>query len=153
MSTKLDYQQVIKAAYDEASEAIKVLQVGSGGSSGSDVVINGVNTTDTLNVSENFTILSSVDTSSINGSSGAFTQVIASLSDDCCKIIPYDTTGIKVGLYTGAPASEQLLVILGPGQDQPIPCSVITGTRLSVRSMESGGASGGSLILTFIGRT
>lgn len=152
MTTKLDYQQAIKKAYDDSSEAIRVLQVGSGGASGSDVIINGISTTDVLNVKEDFTVLTSVDTQTINGSAGAFTEVVASLSDDCVKILPYDTTGIKIGVYTGALSSEQLMVILGPGQDQPVPCNLASGTRISVRSMEVGGASGGSLILSFIGR-
>jgi hypothetical protein len=132
MTTKLDYQQVIQKVYDEGSEALRTTGGGAG--------------------SQDYVVLSSVDTTTINGNAGAFVEVVASLSAECVQVIPYDTTGKKIGVYSGAPASEQLLFILGPGQDQPVPCTIASGSRISVRSTEATGAVSGSLILTFVGR-
>ena len=141
MSSKLDFQQIIKKVYDPVEEALNVTGISGGGGP-------------TSNVTEDFTVLTSVDTlaGSINGSAGAFTEVVASLSDDCVAITPYETTGRKIGVYTGAAASETLLFILGPGQDTPMRVDLAAGTRISIRSTEVTGPSSGSLILTFSGR-
>jgi len=152
MSSKLDFQQILKAVYDSTEEALRTTSGSVGGSSA--VSITGIDTTDVLNVAENFEVLTSVDTlaASINAVTGSFTQVVASLAADCVLITPYETTGKKIGLYTGALSSEVLQFIIGPGQDTPMQVNIPAGTRISIRSTENPGPSAGSLILTFTGR-
>jgi len=154
MPSKLDFQQIIKKVYDANEEALTVTGI-SGGGAASDVTITDVTASNPLPVIEEFTVITSIDTDSgsINGSAGAFTEVVASLAADCVIITPYETTGKKIGVYTGAAASEVLLFILGPGQDTPMRVDLAAGTRISIRSTEVTGPSSGSLILTFSGRS
>ncbi len=154
MTTKLDYEQVIKHSYSEADEALRVLPVT--GISGSDsITIAGISTSDSLNVKQTYSILDSVDTlfSDIQAATGSLTVVVTSLSDECVKILPYETTGSKIGLYTGPASGESLLFIIGPGQDNPVDCQIDSGTRITIRSMEDSAPEAGSLILTFNGRS
>jgi len=150
-TTKLDFQQIIKKVYDEGTESLKTTGAGGGGNN---VTIVDVTSTSSLPVTEDFTVLASIDTdnANINGSGGAFTEVITSLADDCVMVSPYETTGKKIGVYIGAAASETLLFIVGPGQDMPVRVDLMAGTRISIKSTEVTGPSSGSLILTFHGR-
>ena len=154
MTSKLDFQQIIKKVFNEEEGALEVTGISGGGVS-SNVTIDDITTTTPMPVTEDFTVQASVDTlaASINDSAGAFTQVVASLASDCTQIAPYETTGKKIGVYTGAAASEVLLFIIGPGQDTPVRVDLPAGTRISIRSTEAVAPSSGSLILTFSRRS
>lgn len=92
-----------------------------------------------------------VDATTINGSAGAFTQVVASLAADVKKIQIADTSGSFIGVYTGPASSEALKFIFGPGSDSTIDVNIPSGTRISLRSMEASAPTSGSIVLNFIG--
>lgn len=93
------------------------------------------------------------DTSStnINGSAGAFVVAVASLAAACKKIRIADTTGLFIGVYTGAPAAETLAFIINPGQSNEIEHSIAAATRITVRAMDTTAISSGLLCMQFLG--
>lgn len=88
----------------------------------------------------------------INGSGGNPTQVVASLAANVKKMQILDTTGAFIGLYTGAALSEVLQFIIGPGSDQTIEHSISSGTRISLKRLDSATAiSSGFISINFMG--
>ena len=88
----------------------------------------------------------------IPGSGGGFLQIIASTAADIKKINFIDTTGGFIGLYTGAAASEALKCVIGPGSDVTLDVQISSGTRLTLRRMDSATAlSVGHLSMNFLG--
>lgn len=88
----------------------------------------------------------------INGNAGAFVQIVASTAATAKKLQILDTTGGFIGLYTGAAASEVLKLVIGPGSDQTIEASIASGTRLSVRRLDSTSAlTSGFLAINILG--
>lgn len=86
----------------------------------------------------------------INGSAGAFQEIVASLAAAVKKIQWQDDIGQFIGVYTGAAASEVLACIIGPGgsaYDIQIPA----GTRISIRSMNAANITSGQAAITFLG--
>lgn len=131
----LDYEQVIRQASDDVNGALRVnLVAGSLSTAG---------TTPKYSVE--------IPYSSINGSGGAFYQVVASTSAAISKIVPQEQTGTAIGVYTGAAASETLLCILAPGQDTPVDVVIASGTRITVKATGASAPVAGSLFLTLIG--
>lgn len=92
-----------------------------------------------------------IDYTSIAGSGGAFYQLVASTSQALVKIIPYDTTGVAIGLYTGAAASEVIAVRMGPGYDVATDLIVPAGTRLSLRGLAVAAPTAGKFYIQLIG--
>ncbi len=92
-----------------------------------------------------------VDATTINGSAGAFVQVVASLAQKCTKIQIMDTGGVHMGIYVGAAASEVLKAQYAPGSDQTLEVEIEAGERISLRSMEVSGPSSGFISMNFIG--
>jgi len=92
-----------------------------------------------------------IDFSSINGSAGAFYQLVASTSQALVKIIPYDTTGVAIGLYTGAAASEVIAVKMGPGYDVATDLVIASGTRLSLKGLAAAAPTAGKFYIQLIG--
>lgn len=92
-----------------------------------------------------------VDFSSINGSGGSFYEIVASTSQALVKIIPYDTTGVAIGLYTGAAASETIAVRMGPGYDVPTDLVISAGTRLTLRGLAAAAPTAGKFYIQLIG--
>jgi hypothetical protein len=95
-----------------------------------------------------------LDTSSTNipGSSGSPVTLTASLAANVKKLQFIDTTGGFIGLYTGAAASEVLILVIGPGSDSIIEHSITSGTRISAKRLDSTTAlSSGILAINFIG--
>lgn len=133
MSTQLDPGQVIKGAYDETSQSLKVSVISS--SVGNTTVIES----------------DVVAFGSINGSGGARTQITASTSALIAKLIPNEQTGVAMDIYTGAAASEVLLVTLAPGQDNVVDVDVPAGTRLSIRAHGASAPASGSVYLIWCG--
>lgn len=91
------------------------------------------------------------DATGINGSAGAFVEVVSSTAADVKKIQVMDTSGVFMGIYTGAAASEVLKFIYAPGSDQTIEVNIPSGTRISLRSMESAAPTGGDIAFNFLG--
>jgi hypothetical protein len=88
----------------------------------------------------------------INGSAGALVQVVASTAAETKALQILDTTGGFIGLYTGAPASEVLRLVIGPGSDQTIQHTIPISTRITVRRLDSTTAlSSGFLAINFLG--
>jgi hypothetical protein len=88
----------------------------------------------------------------INGSAGAFVTLVASTAADVKRIQVLDTTGAFLGLYTGAAASEVLKIIIGPGSDLTTDCVIPSGTRVSVRRLDSStNVTAGNLAINFLG--
>lgn len=119
----------------------------------------GTNTIGNVNVN-NLDIVDFIDTTpvldasvtTINGSAGAFVTLVASLAATVRRVQVLDTTGAFLGLYTGPAASEVLKVIIGPGSDQIIDCAIPSGTRVSVRRLDStDNVTTGNLAINFLG--
>lgn len=92
-----------------------------------------------------------LDASTIQGSAGAFLQVVASMPRDTKKIRVHSTTGIYVGVYEGPAASETFVDSFGPGADYEFPAKISAGSRVSLRSMETvGGGAGDLLFMDFL---
>jgi hypothetical protein len=110
----------------------------------------------TINQNQHLDIVDFMDTpvvagTVINGSAGAFTEIVASLAANVKVMEILDTTGVVVGLYSGAAASEVLIDILPLGGGTRIN-EIPTGTRLSVKGMEATGGAVGTLFgITFKG--
>jgi hypothetical protein len=93
-----------------------------------------------------------LDTSStnINGSAGAFVQVVASTASAVKALRIADTTGEFIGIYTGAAASETLKAIIEPGMADTLPATIAAGTRITLRSMGSSTISTGKITIQFL---
>ena len=94
-----------------------------------------------------------LDTSStnINGSAGAFVQVVSSLGNACKKIRIADTTGQFIGVYTGGAGSEVFAFMTNPGLDDYIEHAIAGGTRVSLRAMQSSAINSGLFAMQFSG--
>ena len=124
--------------------------------------------TDTGNIATNTTRLDVVDliddlgdgagivfvaNDNIDDSAGTFLTIVASTASDIKEIEILDTTGGYIGLFTGPGASEVLKTVLGPGSDKTIQAQISSGTRLSVRRMDSATVplTSGFLAMNFLG--
>lgn len=94
-----------------------------------------------------------LDASSTNipGSASSPLQVVASLASAVKSLDIMDTTGGWIGLYTGAPASEVLKLVIGPGEDRTVQCALPASTRISVKSLQTSAISSGELSINFLG--
>lgn len=129
-----DAAQVIKNVHDEANDALNV-HVVAGGLTAVDLdVLASIN----------------VDFSNIPDNATAPFEIIASLPSQCVEIQLYETTGSRLQLRVGA-ATGTLKLLVGPGQDNLVPCIIAAGSRVTVRSDEASAPSSGSFIITFLG--
>lgn len=92
-----------------------------------------------------------VDATTINGSAGAFVQVVASLAAAVTKIQVMDTSGAFMGVFVGPAAGEVLKFIYGPGSDSSLDVSIPAGSRVSLRSMEAAAPTAGFIAIQFLG--
>lgn len=131
MTTQLDPAQAVRNAYDDATGTFKV----SG------------NTVDAYDVLYSYAI----GFGSINGSGGATYQIVASTSAAIYKIVPNEQTGTALNFYKGANASETLICIIAPGQDNEVSVVIPAGTRLSVRAVGASAPAAGTFYVTLLG--
>lgn len=83
---------------------------------------------------------------------GTFRTIVAVLAANVKKIQVMSTSGLMIGLYTGAAAAETLKAVIGPGADYEIQAQILAGTRLSVQSMDAQvGAASELLAMNFLG--
>lgn len=90
------------------------------------------------------------DYSSVNVTTGAWVQLVASLSATVNMIEIFDSSGQTLEIGTGAVASETRLIILTPGGNGQVPVTIASGTRVSIRAI-SATASSGELDINFYG--
>lgn len=91
------------------------------------------------------------DYSSVNVTTGAWVQLIASTAGDCHTLYLFDSSGQTLELGSGAMSSESRILIIPPGGlDGAVPLYIPTGTRLSLRAI-SGTASVGEIDVTLLG--
>ena len=143
MDSKIDFGQVLQNVYDPDEKALAVELVGPGSSSIIPIYVTSVAGTVIYTFAIPF--------SSINGNGGSFYQLVASTSHTLTEIIPYDTTGVAIGLYTGGSGSEVLAVNMGPGYDVTTPLAVPVATRLSIRALGAAAPVAGIFFLQLIG--
>lgn len=87
----------------------------------------------------------------IEASTGNVVQVINGLTQATNQVRVHSTSGIYVGLYGGPTNSEVFLDQFGPGADYMFPLKIASGTRISIRSMETtGGTTGDQLFIDFL---
>lgn len=80
-----------------------------------------------------------LDTSSTNipGSASSPVQVIASTAAPIKALQLLDTTGAFIGVYVGGVGVEVLQLVMGPGSDQTIQHSISSGSRVSLKRLDS----------------
>jgi hypothetical protein len=80
-----------------------------------------------------------LDTSSTNipGSASSPVQVIATTAATIKALQLLDTTGAFVGVYVGGSGSEVLQLVMGPGSDQTIEHTIASGSRVSLKRLDS----------------
>lgn len=138
----LDAPQIQKRTFDDASDSTRVTITGS----------SGAITVATANLDVVDELDSPITTAStINGSGGAFVQVVASLAAAVKAVHLMDTGGKFLGLYTGAAASEVLKMVINPGSDSVVEVTIPAGTRISLRSLEVVGPQSGFIGINFLG--
>jgi len=117
--------------------------------------------TDTTAIDDNTAPLRVVDqlddgvfdasSTTITASSGTPVTVVASLAADTRAIVPDDTTGYFLGLYSDPAGTPVLEAIIGPGGDKIIPVQISAGTVLGIRHMSDTAITVGQLSINFLG--
>lgn len=74
--------------------------------------------------------------SSVNITTGAYVELIASTSGTTKEIEILDTGGSFYYLATGAAASETDLLVIPPGGNGRIPVEIASGTRISIKAID-----------------
>jgi hypothetical protein len=95
-----------------------------------------------------------IDTASdtIEGNSGTYLTIVASLNADVTKIRVADTTGRFIGLYSDPTGTPVLEAIINPGLDDYIEVSLTSGDELGVRAIDNAtDITVGELCLQFLG--
>lgn len=90
------------------------------------------------------------DYSSVNVTTSAYTQLIASTANEYQEIQVFDSSGQTLKLATGAPASEVDKIIIPPGGTLPIKLRIASGTRISIKAL-SATANSGEIDVQFLG--
>lgn len=108
-------------------------------------VNNGLNVVDFLD-----TPLFDAGATQINGSAGAFVEIVASTAAAVKKLDIIDDIGEYIGIYTGAAAAEVLAAVtkLGGGE---IEIQIPIATRLSVRNMKAAAITVGNMAINLLG--
>lgn len=89
------------------------------------------------------------DYSSGNVTTGAWTQLVASLSDSVNEIEIFDSSGQTMELGIGGAGVEARTLIIMKGGNGKIPLYLPSGARISVRAI-SGTASTGEICINFL---
>lgn len=93
-----------------------------------------------------------LDTSSSNipGSASLPLEVVASLAADVTSIQLIEDIGEFYGVYTGI-ASSEVLVAVAPLGGGTVQVEILSGTRVSLKALESSAISIGKLAVNFVG--
>jgi len=88
------------------------------------------------------------DYSSVNVTTGAWVQLIASTAADINELTLFDSSGQTLELGVGAAASESRVLLVPPGGiDGTVPLRIPSGTRLAIRAV-SATANAGEITIT-----
>ncbi len=90
------------------------------------------------------------DYSSVNVTTGAYVELIASTANEYQEVQIMDTSGQTLKLAIGAALSEVDKFIIPPGGTFPIKFRIASGSRISIRAI-SGTASTGEVDVQFLG--
>jgi hypothetical protein len=159
----LDFGQIIKRVYDSSAERLKVDAAVSGATSvvithtddsikigdGTDLLaVNADGSINTVPASSTISVVDKLrhDYSSVNVTTGAYVQLIASTTGTIRKLEIFDSSGRTLVLATGAAASEVDLLYITPGGNGTITVTIASGTRLSIKAV-SANATAGELVL------
>jgi len=75
--------------------------------------------------------------SSVNVTTGAWVQIIASTAAAINWLTIFDSCGQTLELGTGAAASESRVLIIPPGGVTNVPLRIAAGTRVSLRAISA----------------
>lgn len=96
-------------------------------------------------------VYNSYSSSNLPGNATNPLQLVAALSANVRKIQVFDTGGVPFELMTGAAAAETRLMVIGPGADTELNVQIASGTRVSVRRVDSAAAlTGGDISINFL---
>lgn len=88
------------------------------------------------------------DYSSVNVTTSAWVQLIASTSADINSLMIFDSCGEVLELGTGAAASETRVLLIPPGGiDGQIPLFIASGTRVAIKAV-SANCTSGQIVIT-----
>lgn len=88
------------------------------------------------------------DYSTGNVTTGAYVQLVASLTTTCSEIEIFDSSGQTLFLATGGAGSEVDQILIFPGGNGRIPLRIAAGTRISIKAV-SATANTGEIDLNF----
>jgi hypothetical protein len=77
------------------------------------------------------------DYSSVNVTTGAYVELIASTGSEINQLEIFDSSGETLKLALGAAASEVDLLLVTPGGNGIIPVNIPAGTRVSIRAVSA----------------
>ena len=77
------------------------------------------------------------DYTSVNVTTGAWVQLIASTGATVNEIEIFDSSGQTLELGTGAAAAETRLILVFPGGNGRVPTAIASGTRVSIRAVSA----------------
>lgn len=88
----------------------------------------------------------------IPGSAAVPLQIVASMATQAWGVEADGSIGQWVGLYEGSVGNEALICVLNTNEKKLIPGLFKIGSRYSIRSMDTGSITLGTLCLQFMGR-
>lgn len=120
--TQIDFGGAIKGAYNPANQSLDVTVIGS-----TIPIDTPIPVTLTLGTVQ-YTF--AVPFSDITNSPFI---IVASTSVPLTQILPYDTTGVAIGLYING----VLAINMGPGYDVPTPIEIPLGSEVSIEALSA----------------
>lgn len=88
------------------------------------------------------------DYSSVNVTTGAWVQLIASTSSTINEFEIFDSSGQTLEIGTGGIGSEQRLILVFPGGNGRVPAQILASSRVSIRAV-SANATVGEISINF----
>lgn len=92
-----------------------------------------------------------LDTSTTPLTTTSYTTIMANTQNTGYAIKSMDTIGKFVGLYQGQSGFEQLVTIIGVGDNDEFAVKIQKGTRLSLKSLNGGSIFSGKLCVQLLG--
>jgi hypothetical protein len=91
------------------------------------------------------------DYSSVNVTTGAYVELVASLAADVTAIEVFDSSGRIINFAVGAAASEVDKLFITPGGNEDlIGVQLSSGDRIAIKAVD-GNATVGDIVINFIG--
>lgn len=130
----------------------KIPALGQTTMSGSLPVTLASNQSDVKTVAQGKTVVdtSSIDYSSSNVTTSAYSQLVSSLLAAVTEIEIFDSSGEVLEIATGGAGSEQRLIYVTPGGNGRVPVKIAASTRVSIKAVTAT-ASTGLIAINFYG--